>query len=699
MRKKHLALSIQILILCLSLILIISAAITTIFYVNINRIEEKNIGEKANVTMQYMNSHLARTLSPFIDLIRSGASYFSLLPSWQTMNDVMINIKNAYPDLLDIYYGSVVSMYAPGGLWVSGDEWYPETDPDWDYEWDPPNRLWHKAAMANPDKIMLVDPYIDAQTQQLVVTFSSTVRNDKGIITGVIALDVTLDKLSEFVNNEKITDDGLTVLIDDTGLFIVHPDLSWILEMNFFDEMPSVNKSVILGHKGSFAITGGDYICSIPVEGTDWFLVSTGSLSSLWAGTRQLLLIVIIVVLVLTVMAGVTAIVLSYYLTKPLRKLVSSFSIISGGDFTAMLPDYASQEASALSGGFNHFAGSISGLVRKIKNSAKDISKVAHDLESSVHNTREVITLVSDDMNLICDDVHLENNSINRSESAVNHVMEEIEILYNDIKEQSAQISGASSAIEEMVANLHSIENNTAMANERIAELVHCSQEEKKRLSETTEAARIVEVESQTLAGMNKVISDVATQTNLLSMNAAIEAAHAGEAGRGFAVVAQEIRKLAETTAQQSQNSESAILSLQKRIREIASSVVHVEDSFSEMIKMIHQVEGITANLKCATEEQGIGSNQLLKSISAINHITRDVETSAHTMKNSASDAVTACQNLSELSRGVGEKVSKCGEGVKSLTGNSNVVFSIVENTRLAVTQLEKSVSPFKTRE
>ncbi|MCL2480003.1 MAG: cache domain-containing protein, partial [Treponema sp.] len=304
MRKKHLALSIQILILCLSLILIISAAITTIFYVNINRIEEKNIGEKANVTMQYMNSHLARTLSPFIDLIRSGASYFSLLPSWQTMNDVMINIKNAYPDLLDIYYGSVVSMYAPGGLWVSGDEWYPETDPDWDYEWDPPNRLWHKAAMANPDKIMLVDPYIDAQTQQLVVTFSSTVRNDKGIITGVIALDVTLDKLSEFVNNEKITDDGLTVLIDDTGLFIVHPDLSWILEMNFFDEMPSVNKSVILGHKGSFAITGGDYICSIPVEGTDWFLVSTGSLSSLWAGTRQLLLIVIIVVLVLTVMAG-----------------------------------------------------------------------------------------------------------------------------------------------------------------------------------------------------------------------------------------------------------------------------------------------------------------------------------------------------------------------------------------------------------
>jgi len=698
MKKKHFSLSIQILILCLSLILIIASAITAIFYININRLTEDNIREKAKITMQNLDTNLISALTPIYDLIKGGGAYVNVLPSPNIMNDVFYSAMSVYPEVLDFYYGSVTSMYAPGGIWVSGGGWYPETDPEWDYDWDPPKRLWHQMAMANPDNIILVDPYVDAETNKLVVTFSRTVRNNEGIIIGVIAVDVTLDKFSEIVSSGKITDDGNTVLIDHNGLFVVHPDISYVLEKNIFNEMPSINRETILNKNIEVSFIGGKYICSSPVEGTEWFLVSTGSLSSFWAGVRQFLLTVFIVILVLTALAGCISIALSYYLTKPFRHLVTSFNVISGGDLTASTPDFSSGEASALSEGFNRFADGISNLVQKIKDSTHDIGRVAEDLSLSVDDTKAIINHVSQVVNSIRDDVSQENQSILRNETAVDLVMKEIENLNVKIKEQSTQISGASTAIEEMVANIHSIENNTVLVNERIRELVHSSLEEKKRLSETAEAAKLVENQSQALAVMNKVISDVATQTNLLSMNAAIEAAHAGESGKGFAVVAQEIRKLAETTAHQSRSSEDAIKSLQKGIKEIASSSDHVEKSFSGMINMINQVEEITASLKNATEEQGVGSNQLLSSISAINKITYDVETASQAMEKSAFEAVEACRYLTELSRSVDSKVTKCDEGARSLTTNSESVVMIAENTKFAVAQLEKSINPFKTR-
>ena len=698
MKKKHSSLSVQILILCLCLVLIISATVTAIFYVDISHITEKNIREKSMLTMQYLDTDLAGALMPFIDLLESGASYINALPSPAVMNEIFIRIPKVYPDLLDIYYGSVVSMYAAGGVWVCGSGWYPKTDPDWDYNWDPPKRPWHKIAVANPDKIMLIDPYVDAETGKLIVTFSRTVRNDAGAIIGVLAVDVTLDKLSGIVTKNKITDDGSTVLVDKTGLFIVHSDASYVLEKNIFDEMPSIGKKITLNDQVNVAFDGSNYVCSAPVDKTEWFLISTGSLNSMRNEARKLLWAVLLVIFILALISAGVAIALSYSLTKPFRYLVSSFNVISSGDFTASVPDYATREASALSSGFNSFADSISNMVRHIKDSAQGIEKAAEGLSLSVNDTQAVITQVKEAVDFIQSDVDMENKSIARNENAVTVVMGEIKNLYEKIKEQSAQISGASSAIEEMVANIHSVEDNTALANDRILELVQSSQEEKRRLSETAEATKLVEKESEALAEMNKVISNVATQTNLLSMNAAIEAAHAGEAGRGFAVVAQEIRKLAETTAQQSKSSHDTIVSLQKRIKAIAAAAGHVEESFGGMINMIHQIEDITAHLKGATEEQSIGSNQLLSSISAIKSITHDVEAGAQAMNTSASEAVATCRNLTELSHSVADRVSKCGEGANSLTGNSETVVTIVKNTKLALSQLEDAINPFKIR-
>ena len=692
MQKQHLPLSMQILILCISLVLTVSLAISFIFTANINRLTEKNIRIQSEITLNCLHANIQGVLNSFIELVESGASIIDTVGNPVMLEEILARMSATIPNILSMYYGTVASRFAQDGLYVDSTGWIP--DPDW----DPPNRIWHKTAMANPDKTMIVDPYVDADTNQLVITISRTVRNNEGKITGVAAMDVLLDKLSEIVLREKITDDGSTFLIDREGLYIVHPDISYVLEKNLFDEMPGIDRLITFGDSETVLFKGSTYVASSPVAGTDWYFISTGSIRTLQAETRRLLIFVIIVVACIACFSALAALVFSRSLTKPFMQLASNFEVISKGDLTVVTPDYASREASSLSFGFNEFSTGISGMIRKIKDSAAYIKKVTEDLNASIAKAGMATNLVNDGVNSIRNDVGRENESITQNEAAIQRVMGEIEKLNARIREQSSQISGSSSAIEEMVASIRSVEKNIVMTNTHIGELVKSSTEEKRRISAAADVAKAVEKESQALAEMNVVISNIAAQTNLLSMNAAIEAARAGESGKGFAVVAHEIRNLAETTAQQAKSSEDALTSIQKQIREIATSSTHVENSFDTMIGIIQQIENLSASLKSAAEEQDAGSRQLLGSIAAINAITTNVETAASSMQASAEDAVSACHHLTELSRSVADTVDKCAQGALTLAEEANSVISAAESTGTGVEALEKSVNHFKVK-
>jgi len=204
--------------------------------------------------------------------------------------------------------------------------------------------------------------------------------------------------------------------------------------------------------------------------------------------------------------------------------------------------------------------------------------------------------------------------------------------LNGQLETQSAAITESSAAIEEMVANIRSVSNTLSRNAANVKDLQEASEVGHSGLSEVAADIREIARESESLLEINAVMQNIASQTNLLSMNAAIEAAHAGESGRGFAVVADEIRKLAESSSAQSKTIGAALKKIKGSIDKITRSTDNVLNRFKAIddgVKTVAEQESVILG---AMEEQGKGGKQVLEAIGQVNDITNQVKDSSRQM-------------------------------------------------------------------
>ncbi|MDR2731507.1 MAG: methyl-accepting chemotaxis protein [Treponema sp.] len=442
---------------------------------------------------------------------------------------------------------------------------------------------------------------------------------------------------------------------------------------------------------------GKDYECYnyAPLLGTNVQLfvvpITLGESKTTWSlmiGTEERYIMkdvnrMVIFTIILAVTAVAIAAAIIYFtlgtVIKPIVNVTDSLKEISEGegDLTRKLAVSGKDEIADLSKYFNNTLGSIGGLIKKIKYKVNALTNTGHELSSNMAKTSASVDDISANFDGMKVKMSKQEESAAEAAKAVAAIKDSINSLNRLIEDQSSSINNSSSAIEQMTANIHSVTRTLVENSKNVTELTGASENGKTGLQTVAEKIKEISKDSEGLLEINSVMNNIASQTNLLSMNAAIEAAHAGEAGMGFAVVADEIRKLAESSGQQSKTTAAMLKKIKASIDSITLSSNEVLSRFEVIDTGVKTVSTHELNIRNAMEEQEVGGKQILESIERLKEITVSVK----------KGAVDMLESGDQLNRQTSEFISISNEAV---SGMNEIVNGAMKEIKVAVVHVDE---------
>ena len=564
---------------------------------------------------------------------------------------------------------------------------------------------------ARKGKYIITEPAQSSTDRRYIFIVAIPMRDLQGKITGVINATILGDALSNLISDIIVGETGTAYLVSASGTVLGNrrPE---ILYKSIYSEIIGSDtnayaqflKQALASHKSSVNVSeikGVKYISAVAsMRYADWTLLLTAPVSEFMAeNVTNLIKIFVIIALCQLIIAISLGVLIARNITRPINHVIDALKNIAQGegDLTIELPASGKDETSVLSSYFNQTILKLKNSIQKVGADSREMESVGSDLESNMMSVSEVVSNITAGIEDLKKRFVEQEESVSGTAAAIEHIIKTLRGLDESIGQQAAMITESSTSFDKMTHSIDTVGENVVETREAIRNLSAATNDGRETLAKANEVSQRISDASGDLIEAGAVIENIASQTNLLAMNAAIEAAHAGEAGKGFAVVASEIRKLAEESSAQGKKISITLKNLSAEIKALADSASGAVEKFNIISGYSKGLSGSIEGVVQAMDEQEENGKIIWGIINDVTGITNEVKSGSGDMLADGEKVVSATKRLDDLTRILRENIENIASQTELINEAAQESLEIAVKNKQSIDGLVLEVGKFKT--